>query len=1127
MSNSNNNTEKQYDPWLPQNSLYSLYQVFGLSSKNNYSLSYSKENGLIAWISGPYVILYDLSLDKQISFIKNPNNKIISCLKFNEKGNLLITGEGNCHNSEIRLYQIIYNKIEKFVNIKSLFNCKVHKFGIDKIFFIRNDEYIISIGNTEDKCIFITDIKNKKSYQISKYNRPILASDVSDNFIILCGNKFIKYYDYSQYLNKKNIDEIKDKNLIKKSLVELSKLKDSSFVNVVIDKYNTINNNEDYKIYFITFNGYLAEMYSNNLILTRWVHLKASKGITLNLWNNLIGCGCGDGLYRIFTTELKYVCTLKYPPPLGKINAEKEIINKKNNNYIYADIIASIYNLYHNKLVIIYSDKSLISWDINNIDNIKIHLSYVFHSGGIKAMDYFMDKKNDIIKILTCGDDKTVIYWNIPINELLYNDNDINRYSYKHIFYSNYIRYIFYLGDKMNFINLKLKSEEFLKNSYLKKKEENFDDDEYNLTCIKFSPDGNYLILGDSFGNILIYSLVDFNLINKIEAHNGEINSIDMIYYVDANKTYLSSGSSDDFISLIDFTSGLDINPLNDEKTLMEKMSSPVISVIFCIDKYQNLKLIVGEQNSTITFFQIINGLLHTLQKNYDPNLKTYCLNYSPAIKKIISGHNGKISIWKTSTNIAHKHFQVNRGDKLLDNFRIASDNKGLIFATSNDDKFIRIRALHDGKLLAKIQISESISDLFFILNDNYLIASSIEGYLYFFKLDQQFINRLKLDNELKNSTEEKNIITNKLLLLQKLMESDISLSKNNQVKTLLNKFQQSEENSSDLKILDDFVKEGKKNLNIKVKKKVENIELKEEKATDNDDQENENNKNNILNKSNIFEKGLRDRTSTDNFFGNKKTNIGRISLTDTFNSKKNFNFKNNNNKDENKELNNKDNNEIKSDLNNKFSNININEEFANNNIINDSHKDKNNNMSINTNINKEEIKEEIDENKSSTSYYNPNVINNSHNQLSETHMNNLIITQTSYAVKTFNAVTIKKNYDICKGNNLFFEPNKKKENLIINEVNNFEIVNAIEPKSEVIKFIDNNYINDINDENDLKEIEKEVENLLSKIRIKIGKDEKDNVMEKMIDKYSKLIIDKINKKEDNKDIKENKDNEE
>ena len=628
-------------------------------------------------------------------------------------------------------------------------------------------------------------------------------------------------------------------------------------------------------------------------------------------------------------------------------------------------------------------------------------------------MDYYLDEVNNLIKILTCSDDKTVIYWNIPINELLDNNNDINinRYSYKHIFYSNYINHIFYLGDTINYINLKLKSDEFLQNSYYKKKDEkdinnNDDNDEYNLTCVKFSPDGNYLVLGDTFGNILIYSLLNYNFINKIEAHNGEINSIDMIYYPKMDKLYLSSGSSDNFVSLIDFTSGWNINPLNDEKTLMEKMSSPVISVVFCVDKYQNLKLIVGEQNSTITFFQINNGLLYTLQKNYDKNLKTYCLNYSVPIKKIISGHNGKISIWKTSKNIAHKHFQVNRGDKLIDNFRIASDNKGLIFATSNEDKFIRVRALHDGKLLAKIQISESISDLFFILDDNYLIASSIEGYLYFFKLNKDFINELKLDNELKNSTEERNIIKNKLLLLQKFMESDTSLSKNNQVKNLIYKFQQSEEASlEDLKILDGFVKEGKKSSNLKEEKIAENIKLTEEKAIDNDEQENENNKNDILNKSNIFEKGLRDRISTDNVFGNKnkKNIIGRISLTDNYNSKNNLHF--NNNKDINL-IDNKVNNEIKEEINinNKFSNININKEFENNNNIINSNYSKN---KVEDNINKEEIKEEIDENNNKSitnsninSNYNPNIINNSNYQLSQTHLNNLIITQTSYAVK-------------------------------------------------------------------------------------------------------------------------------
>ena len=79
---------------------------------------------------------------------------------------------------------------------------------------------------------------------------------------------------------------------------------------------------------------------------------------------------------------------------------------------------------------------------------------------------------------------------------------------------------------------------------------------------------------------------------------------------------------------------------------------------------------------------------------------------------------------------MTHKHFQVNKVDKLLDNFRIASDLTGIMFATSNNDKIIRIRAFHYGKLLCKIPVSLSISSLVFILDDNYLIATSIEGYL-------------------------------------------------------------------------------------------------------------------------------------------------------------------------------------------------------------------------------------------------------------------------------------------------------------------------------------------------------------------------------------------------------------
>ena len=1085
----NTNDEKKYDPWSAQNEFYSLSKVFGFSSKSNYSMSYSKENGLISWLAGPYVILYDLSLDKQIAFIKNPNNKIISCVRFNNKGNLLATGEGNCRNGEVRLYQIYYNKELNEINIKSILNYKTHKFGIDKIFFIRNDEFILTIGNNDDKTIYLYDVQNKKNFFISKFKRPILSCDVSDNFMILCGNKFVKYYQYENYLNKENRDEIKDNHLINKSLIELSKLKDSSFINVVID-------NKDNKIYFITYDGFLVEMKSDKLVLNRWVHLKTSKGISLTLWNDLLGCGCSDGLFRIFSTELKHVCTLKYPPPLNQINSEKEIPYTKNSNNIYPDVIASLFNLYHNKLFLVYSNKNVISWDINDFSHIKIDKSKIFHSGGIKCMDYFTDKENNILKIVTLSDDKTVIYWSIPLNELIeLNDLNENSVINKHIFYSKYIRHIFYLGNETNFENFKVKEEEILSNS---NNISHKDDEDYNLTSIRFSPCGNYISLGDNFGNIQIFSLDNFNLVNKIEAHNGEINSIDIIKDDFIDKIYLSSGSSDNFISLIDMTEGYSIN-INEEKTEMIKMSSPVISVVFCIDKNKQLKLISGEQNSTITFFLVNNGTLISLQKNYEENLKTYCLSYSPSIKKIISGHNGKISIWKTSTNIAHKHFQVNKGDKLLDNFRIASDNNGLILATSNDDKFIRVRALHDGKLLAKIQVSESISSLFFVLEDNYLIASSIEGYLYIFKLNKDLIHELKKDNLLKNSTEERSIITNKLLLLQKFMESDTSLSNNNQVKNLLKKFQQSEETTiDDLKLLDGFVKEGKKNLN---NKKPKEIELKEEKATDYDEQEN--NQNEFLNKSNIFEKGLRNRiTSIDTH--TQKKNFGRISLTDNYITKLSLQF--NKKKENENDINDK--NEMKEEFNKKLSNININEEYSNNEINN-----------IN-NTNKDEIKEEIEE---TPSTYQANIIDNSEKELSESHINNLKITQTgNYDIKSFNFRTIKKGYSITKENDIYFEPRKEEKILSINNINNIELINRIEPKDKLIKSIDDNFINNITDENDLKEIETNVEKLLSDIRYKIGKEEKDPFMEKMVDKYSQLILEKINNNNKKSNINNN-----
>ena len=886
MSSKGSQIDKK-DEYYAKNDFYSLNKVIGLGTKNNYSISVNSVNGLIAWVCGPYVVFYDLRLDKQVSFLKNVNNKIISCAKFSQNGKFLATGEGNCRNGAVSIYQINYNNNTNEESHILILENKMHKYGIDKLLFIKNDRYILSIGNNDDKLMNIMDIQNRQNIFTSRFNRPVLCSEVSDIFMILGGNGFIKIYKYHKLLNA-SLEELNKNNLMEKHLVDLAKLKGKAFVSAVIYDYE--NENNEKKIFFMTYDGYLVEMKSNAPQLNRWVHLKAKKGITLTLWDNMLGCGLNDGIYRIFNADnLNHIITLQRPPALGTLNNDNikgNISIPNDSKPIFADIIATLYNNYYKKLIVIYSDKTFFIWDINDLKKAYIYRYNIFQNGGIKAMDYSVSKKENLIKIATCSDDNTVIYWNFKLDEFI--DNPLSCQKNQHIFYSKYIRHIFYFSK--NFNSFKVNPNDIILNN---NNDGNLNEDDSYLTSVRFSPDSIYLAIGDSIGNMYIFSLITFEQIIHIPNHSGCINSIDMIKDFDKNQTFLSTGSADTFFTVLDISEGFSDFDNND--IIFEKLGSSVINVTLCIDKNKNLKLVTAEQDSTITFFLINNSnkTIQTLQKFHDDKLKTYCLTYSRSIQKIISGHNGKISIWKTSSNTPHKHFQVNKGDKLLDNFRIASDSTGVMFATSNNDKIIRIRAFHDGKLLCKIPVSESISSLGFMIDDNYLIATSVEGYIYFYRLNQDLIKTLQKNNDLINSTEEKKVINNKLKLLQKFMENDASLSKNDKVKYLLDKFQRSEETSiEDLKILNVLVKEGKKkhqdiSEENKIKKPKEIIELKEDKPTNNDDQENENNdeenkkdaSNNILlNKSKIFEKELRE----NNVFLPKKSS-GRVSLTDTF----------------------------------------------------------------------------------------------------------------------------------------------------------------------------------------------------------------------------------------------------
>ena len=82
----------------------------------------------------------------------------------------------------------------------------------------------------------------------------------------------------------------------------------------------------------------------------------------------------------------------------------------------------------------LYSNKLFFALDINDLKNVFFYGSNLFQSGGIKAMDYSISQEENLIKITTWSDDKTVIYWNIKLDDFFH--NSICNQKYQHITYS-------------------------------------------------------------------------------------------------------------------------------------------------------------------------------------------------------------------------------------------------------------------------------------------------------------------------------------------------------------------------------------------------------------------------------------------------------------------------------------------------------------------------------------------------------------------------------------------------------------------------------------------------------------------------------------------------------------------
>ena len=64
-------------------------------------------------------------------------------------------------------------------------------------------------------------------------------------------------------------------------------------------------------------------IFDKNRKLMKWMNIKVDKAISCTMTNDLLFCGCSDGVIRVFFPKtLEHKMTLPKPPPLGTANIE-------------------------------------------------------------------------------------------------------------------------------------------------------------------------------------------------------------------------------------------------------------------------------------------------------------------------------------------------------------------------------------------------------------------------------------------------------------------------------------------------------------------------------------------------------------------------------------------------------------------------------------------------------------------------------------------------------------------------------------------------------------------------------------------------------------------------------------
>jgi len=161
----------------------------GITSKGKNSFCYNPITGDLAYPAGSITIIYNPKLNKQVKYFFTLSKKPVTALTFSPDGKYIAIA---CKGLEIAIWDM-ENSTKK-----PNYLLKGHRYGIENILFSPNMKYLVSIGDFNDRGLFVWSWKDEIRLTMNKISKKINSAlfTSSGQYLVTAGDQHLKFWNF-------------------------------------------------------------------------------------------------------------------------------------------------------------------------------------------------------------------------------------------------------------------------------------------------------------------------------------------------------------------------------------------------------------------------------------------------------------------------------------------------------------------------------------------------------------------------------------------------------------------------------------------------------------------------------------------------------------------------------------------------------------------------------------------------------------------------------------------------------------------------------------------------------------------------------------------------------------------